>query len=453
MVFDHDHVAGVRTAGALRVEALRGFAAVARLRAEIDAVNLASRRPCPFATYEYMSAWLANDEYGARDDEVLVLAAFDGEALVGYLPLRRRRARAFGLPYRRLEVLVWHDTDRPHVVARHEDEARCARAFYGHLLERERGWSLMELAMQDGDSFLNSLPALSARFYARRFDNMPNTTVPLRGFDSPAAYFASLAPSHRKNVARLGRRLLEAGDVAFVSCDDPSARAELLELYLDLERRSWKEAAHVGIGRDPRRVAFFRALCERGQPLQIGFDFVLLDDLPIAGLVRGAFAGGLYGLEMAFDDDCVDLAPGHMLSTLAIARGIDGASHSFNFNGNYAIYKAKMGGVVTPTSAIQIYRVGSLPWLHARLGDVRRRLRPEETADSRMNPERRRVKQDEDVHASGAGAARERPPRIAERSRTRAVLSSLEARGVRIDRFAGAALTQRLPYATRREAA
>lgn len=439
----------------IRIQALRSLEEVRPLRDAIDALNLASRRPCPFATFEYVATFLAHDEYARPDKKLLFLAAFEGDALVGYLPLCKSRPRLFGVPYTRIDMLVWHDTDRPHVVSRTADEPRVCAAFYRYLLERERRWSVLEFGMQDAESSLRQLPRLDPlRLYARTYPDMPNTTVPL-GYASFAEYFRGLAGHQRRNVSRLCRRLLGAGRVEVISCTDPGGRPDLLDLYLDLERRSWKQAARAGIGREPRRVAFFRDLCGGDQPLQLGFDLVLLDDLPIAGLVSGAFAGGLYGLEMAFDQDYEDLAPGHLLSLAAMRRGLAGHHASFNFNGNYAYYKAKMGGVVTETSAVQIYRVGSLPWLRARGGELLRRLRPPQgDGAERHNPARRRVQtaNAEESRDEKTGA-RPRPPRDDERTRARAILRQLEERGVHIERLSGEILERALPFATRMEAA
>ena len=434
---------------AIRVETIRELSALAPLRTEIDALNLASRRPSPFATVEYIETFLAHDEYATGREELLFLAAFDGPRLVGYLPLRKRRERVLGIPWGRVDLLVWHDTDRPHVVAAVADEPRCCVAFYRHLLERDRGWSLLELGMQDAESGLQELPPVSRlRFHARRFPDMPNTTLPLQSH-SFSEYWQGIAGGQRRNVARLCRRLLAAGRVEVIACSHPDARAGLLDLYLDLERRSWKEVAHAGIRRHPQRIELFGALCAATQPLEIGFDLVLLDDLPVAGMVSGSFGGNLYGLEMAFDEDHEDLGPGHLLSLMAIRRAMAEGYRELNFGGNYAHYKARMGGVVTHTTAVQIYRVGSVPWLKARAGEVKRRLRPESAGPGDLNPERRRVTGPSETTTEEPGP---RPPRLAEREAARAELASIEARGARLERLSGAALEHALPFSTRREA-
>ncbi len=83
------------------VKTLRTFEAVERLRVEIDLLNLASRRPSPFATFEYLKTFLAHDEHQKGGEKLLFLAAFDEARLVGYLPLRKRLLFQQGVPYHR----------------------------------------------------------------------------------------------------------------------------------------------------------------------------------------------------------------------------------------------------------------------------------------------------------------------------------------------------------------
>lgn len=421
----------------LRVEVLQSLQAVARLREPIDALNAASRRPCPFATFEYLAAFLAHDEHGAREDELRFYAAFEGDRLAGYLPLRKFRDRMAGLPFGRIGMLISHDTDRPHAVARSEDEPRVCRAFYDELLLREPGWDLVEFAQQDAASGLGELPPLDPlRHSARRLETMPNSTVPLP-FTSIADYQRGLSKNRRHESVRHCRKLFAAGRVEALSCTDPRGRAALLDLYLDLERRSWKEKARAGIRRHPERVAFFRSLCGRDQPLQLELDFVLLDGVPVCGLVSGAFEGTLYALETAFDDAYAALGPGHLLTLLVMRRCITRADRAVNFDGNYAYYKERLGAVVTPTFAVQIFRVGSAPWVRALAGDLKRRLLPPRDG-SRWNPERRRVAQ------AGADGA---PERSLERQLAASVLRDLAARGIRVERLAGDSLERALPFA------
>jgi hypothetical protein len=241
-----------------------------------------------------------------------------------------------------------------------------------------------------------------------------------------------------------------------VTCSYPRARAGLLELYLDLEERSWKGGTQAGILRSPRRVDFFRALCRPEHPFELAFDFVLHDELPIAGWISGAFAGGLHGLEVAFDQEYEHLGPGHLLMLMAVRRAIEGGYHSLNLNGNYAYYKARIGGVVTNTSSLQLYRVGSIVWLKARGGELLRRLRPSREESADFNPERRRAMQPEVADGESESTRRSDAPlpsRSEERARASAVFDALEQNGVRLERLDQTDLQRILPFSVGTRAA
>jgi hypothetical protein len=418
----------------LTVKPFTSLTEVRRFRDELNALNLSSRRPCPFSTVEYLETFLAHDEHGASERELLMLTAWDSDQLVGSLSLRRHRVPlGAGLGYQRVGVMVSHDTDRPHVVSKPEDEARCARAFYEHLAE-ERGWSLLELNFQDAESALLTPPPLPPnRFWVRRYENMPISRARL-DWPDVSSYLQHLSKSSRRLFARSVRRTVEAGHAEVVSSSDPGALPALLELYLGVERRSWKHAAHAGIGRSPRRVAFFQDLARPGQPMRITVHLVLVDALPVSGAITGAFGGVLHGFEMCFDQDYEALNCGHLSGLVSLRQAIHQGMHEFNLNGNYAYNKVHYGAEVTPTWALQVFRVGGLPWLKAQAGRVRHGLTPGEEAVVDFNPERR------EHQARGA----ERPLRVEERAHTRAVLAELEARGVRLERLAGPALARAL---------
>jgi hypothetical protein len=436
----------------VRVDAFRSLQELAPLQTQMDALNLESRRPCPFSTFEYIETFLAYDEYDAKEEELLFLAAFEDRRLIGYLPLRATRERMGGIPYGRIGFLVTHDTDRPHVVARREDETRCCVAFYEHLFERERTWSLLELAMQDLESGLGTLPRLDPmRVYARRFETAPSTTIPLN-VGSIREYYRTLDHGDRRLVGRRCCRLVSAGRVETLACSDPGGRAAMLDLYLDLERRSRKATSNRGILRHPRRVDFFRALCRPEQPLELEFDFVLHDDLPVAGLVSGAFAGGLHVLEQAFDQDYEDLGPGHLATLTAIHRGIERGYHSLGVGGMDECDPLRMGGVLTETSAVQIYRVGCAAWFEARWRELERKLL-RRSGEPAVGPDRRRIASAEAAARLGSERDMILPARSEERQRARAILMALESGGVRLERLGRSMLEQWLPFPLRMEAA
>jgi CelD/BcsL family acetyltransferase involved in cellulose biosynthesis len=411
---------------------------LAPLFGELAALNLASRRPCPFSTPEFLSLTLEHDEFAAPSDELLFLLAHAGGRLVGYLPLRKTMLRALGIPYGRIESFSLGYCDRPYAVARAEDEAACAAAFYRHLRERERGWSMLDLTAQDAASALHAIVEAPGRgYWARRFETAPNTTIPLR-FTTLADYFKSLDGDFRRNVTARCRRLLTAGRVEVVSSSDPAARGELLDMYLDVETRSWKASVGAGIARHPDRLAFFRALC--ASPLTTVLQVMLLDGVPIAGLAAIELKGSWYILETTYDSAYSDLAPGYLLHLVALGEAIARGQGAFNLLHSYAYYKKSWNGVVTKTAAVQVYRVLSVPYLKARAGDLKRLLARGGQEEEQFNPTRRA--------AGEQGSAKDgpRPPRD-EAARLAAItLARLATVSSGVGWLAGDALMATLPF-------
>jgi hypothetical protein len=238
----------------------------------------------------------------------------------------------------------------------------------------------------------------------------------------------------------MSRRLLAAGEVEVISSRHAAARRPLLNLYLDIERRSWKPTARAGIMRHPDRLAFFESLCEPGQPLELAYDFIALDGVPIGGMVSGIFDGGLHALETAYDNTCADLSPGYLTWLFAIRHGIERGLRSYNLLGSYSYYKTHWNGIVTPTWAVQLYRIPSLQYLKARAGELKRRLRAAHGEPELFNPVKREVEE------KTSGGPMTRPPRTAEAELAKRTLSDLELSGAQIERLSGPALREALPF-------
>jgi GT2 family glycosyltransferase len=422
----------------INVTVVRSREQLAPLFGELAALNLASRRPCPFSTPEFLSLTLEHDEFAAPGDELLFLLAYAGGRMVGYLPLRKTIRRALGIPYRRIESFSLGYRDRPYSVARAEDEAACAAAFYRHLREQERGWSMLELTSQDAASAFHAIVDAPGRgYWARRFESDPNTTIPLP-FVTLADYFKSLDGDFRHTVSRCCRKLLTAGRVEVVSSSDPAARGALLDLYLDIETRSWKASVGAGIARHPERLAFFRALC--ASPLTTLFLIILLDGVPIAGLAAIEFEGTWHGLETAYDSAYSALAPGYLLHLVVLGETIARGQRALNLLHAYAYYKKSWNGVVTDTAAVQVYRVLSVPYLKARAGDLKRLRARGGEGEKQFNPARRA--------AGEQGSAKDgpRPPRDEAARFAAAALARLARASSGVRSLSGDALVATLPF-------
>jgi Acetyltransferase (GNAT) domain len=288
--------------------------------------------------------------------------------------------------------LVAQGIDRPHVVARVVDEASVAAAVYRHLLARRGEWSYLELVQQSAASILFPPPPevdLSG-YLVRQWPSLENCTIPVR-WASLGDYAAAMSKKFRSNLGRQLNGLFDAGRLEAVSSADPADTPALLELYLGIEPHSWKAGTSATIARNPRRIAYFRSLLEARQPMRICIHLLLLDGVPIAGMVNGAFASGLYALHIVYDDRLSRFAPGSTMLMLGMRQAIAEGHAFFNLLSGFGYFKSRWLADSTPLHVAQIYRAGSPLYWRRLLGDWKRRLTPRVAPAARelFNPSRR----------------------------------------------------------------
>jgi hypothetical protein len=363
------------------IRRLNNVAEVGALRAEINALNLASPRPDPFSTFEYCeSLWRRGATVAGSDaPRMWFLAAFAGRELIGYAALEQVTGRVLGLRTSRLWLIGGFNADRPHVVASAANITVVTERLYRYLHEHRREWDLLEFQQQDSTSTLYPLPpgVSLGGCWVGCWPNLENGTIRIR-WSSLRQYFEALSSKFGVNLKRQVRRLLERGDVELLTSSDPSVTPALLELYCMVEKRSWKAGSTLTIGGDAGRLRHYQALLEARQPMQAMVQILLLDGMPAAGLIGGSFDGpverALYALEVAFDRQLAPEAPGSALLLMGMRHAIGGGYTSFNLLSGFGYYKTRWLADMTATRCVQIYRVGSLLFWRRMLGDAYRRL-------------------------------------------------------------------------------
>jgi len=420
---------------------------LAFLRESIDQVNLASRRPDPFSTYAFYENFVRNDEFTPPGGPwtLWFLAAFVDSTLVGYLPLKQSQVRVGLLRAVKVDFLVTHDTDRPHVVAEAGHLPAVCEAFYRYLLAHKREWSSLEFQQQDSTSPLWPPPIALNGCLLREWPSLENGTINVR-WASLEAYFRSFSKKFRSNVSRQMRTLLDSGNVEVLSSSDPAVTPDLFALCRSIEPRSWKSQADAAVSRHPKRIEYFLGLLEPRQPMRLSIHLVLLNGLPIAGLVTGTFDSNLYALHIVYDKTRKNLAPGSAVLLLGMRQAILSQCRVFNLLSGFAYYKERWLADITPARNVQIYRVGSLLYWRRLLGDLKRRLarsRPGDQDPGLFNPVRREAESrnhDEDALPAQV------PPE--ERTRIAALIEGIRAGPC--EYLSSASLTSIMPFDTRR---
>ena len=242
-----------------------------------------------------------------------------------------------------------------------------------------------------------------------QWPSLPNCTIHVR-WATLREYVGAMDKKFRSNLDRQMRHLLAAGRSSCCPRRTRTITPALLELYRGIEPRSWKSLAETGIGRQPKRIAYFEGLLAAHQPMRVSIQILLLDGMPIAGLINGSFANGLYALQIVYDEAFARLTPGSAMLLLGMRQAIDGGYAFFNLLSGFGYYKARWLAQATDTRAAQIYRVGTSSYWHRKIGDWRRAMLPAFTKPVRalFNPMRRSTSQQQ-----LARARPERPTAIA----------------------------------------
>jgi Acetyltransferase (GNAT) domain len=254
----------------IQVRRFENIDAIGEHARAIDALNLASVRPSPFATFAHLANAIRHGPFAAQCARARIwfLGAFEGDSLIGYAALKWTCERMLGMPARRIGFLFGHDFDRPGVVARRDHLDGVARGLCRYLGTHRREWDYVEFEQQDESSPLRPLPAdnLLAGCTVREFPNWDNCTIAIR-WETIGDYFAALNRKFATNVRRQMRKLYSLGTLEVIASSDPQSTPALLEAFCDIERRSWKTGFENSVGADPARLAYYRGLLDPGQPM------------------------------------------------------------------------------------------------------------------------------------------------------------------------------------------
>lgn len=368
----------------------------AYLRHHINALNNASDRPDPFSTFEFIENYFQHDEFfpGGNGITLWFLAAFEDDQLVGYVPMKKVTQRFLWLQLSRVGFLVVHDTDRPHMVAKNGCAERVSEAFYNYLILHKQEWDLLEFQQQDSASHLFPPPASVALdgCLVRQWPSLENGNIAIK-WRTLTEYYNALSRNSRNNIKRQVNKIFSAGNVELLTSSHPNTTPALLQLYLNIEPHSWKSKAKADIGRHPERIEYFKGLLDPRQPMRVSIQVIMLDGMPVAGIICGTYLQGLYALHIIYDDRLSRLAPGTTIMLTGIRQAIQGGHAFFNLLSGFGYFKVRWLAELTETRIAQIYRVGSFLYWRRLLGDLKRHLleRKKHKKTASYNPVRRDV--------------------------------------------------------------
>lgn len=171
-------------------------------------------------------------------------------------------------------------------------------------------------------------------------------------------YIGSLPRKRTSRWERQNRRLRDAGEVRVGRLDDSTDVDRLVDRFIDVESRSWKEREGTSI-RGRGLAAFYhelcRALAERGwlQPWWLEFDGRM-----IAFILGVVFQGTYYVLKTSYDESYSRLSPGVCLFHDTIRGAFEAGVDHVDFLGERAKWKCEWASGEQAHATVALYPRG-----------------------------------------------------------------------------------------------
>jgi CelD/BcsL family acetyltransferase involved in cellulose biosynthesis len=293
-------------------------AGLASLEADWRALMERAADPTPFQSFEWQATWWKHHGRG----RLWVLAAYDGDALVGLMPLHIMRYRA--TPLRQVRFLGAPLSDFQEILAARGFEPVVRDAFVAHLAAHSRRWDLCDFADQrKGTSLTEGSMPEGLRPVLVHHRVCPY--VPLNAtWDE---FVKRLSKNMRTNVGRRRRQVAKQFRAEYDVATDETLTTAMEELFR-LHNARWRRRGVAGAFAGERMQAFHHDVARKF--LQRGW--LRLHRLRLDGETRAAFycfqlGARVYYYLSGFDVAFGKYSIGNVLMAQAIERAItDGAT-------------------------------------------------------------------------------------------------------------------------------
>jgi len=316
-----------------------------------DELVLAASRPCPFFTRAWLGAWW---QHHGVERRMLVEAAFDGDRLVGAVPIEIERRRTG------LQVV--------HFMGRHH--AALADVLVGHGQPPSVAHELLGRAVAQGDyADLFGVPQRGEAHRALdgRADFVERIEAPVIDL-SPGweEVYRAATSSKRRNLHRRRRKQLDAeGGLTIRIARDPEELAQELESAFALHDLRWDGRPDgseftTPVGKEFHRDALARLAAEdvaRILTLEVG-------GRPVAFHYYLLFDRCMYVHRLAFDPAYGRFSPGLVATLDAIEAAAEEGAQRVEFLGGGERYKLELADRCEPL----LQCVGLATTVRGRLG-------------------------------------------------------------------------------------
>ncbi|TWT35697.1 hypothetical protein KOR34_05910 [Posidoniimonas corsicana] len=316
----------------------------------------------PMRGPDWLLGWLRH--YEATAGEAFVPTVWDGESLVGLAPWRIENSVRAGRVVRWLgdgEVC----TDHLSVLCGEADTPAVASELADWLIDESDAWDLIDLDHCDqSDAVLGAL-----------FDELKHREAAVSADQDDACwtiqlpadweeYLARQSKSHRKQLRRAERRVLDSDECAWRPVENAADLEQAWPILVDLHQRRRISLGEPGCFASARFSAFHEELARTLLAKdRLRISWLELQGAPAA--VEYHFAGPdtIYAYQGGVDPDRLDDEPGRLSTIATLKHAMEQGRATFDFLRGDEAYKAHWRAEPQPT----LRRRAAAPRASARL--------------------------------------------------------------------------------------
>lgn len=318
----------------------------------------------PMRGHDWLAGWAR--AYVADLGRPLVLSVWCGDALVGLAPWRLAASGG---------AIHWLGdgevcTDHLTLLADAEHRAEVSHAVADWLVEHREDWSVLDLDHSDADD-----PVM-----AGLMDALADRGCPVQEhqddacwtIDLPAdweAFLARQSKSHRKQLRRAERRVLESDGCNWRAVRTQEELEVAWPIFTDLHQRRRVSLGEPGCFASQRFTQFHRALSRRLLASgNLRMSWLELDGQPAAAEYHFCCGEKVYAYQGGVDPDRLEDEPGRLSNIATIKDAIALGNATFDFLRGDEPYKAHWRAVARPTLRRRVASPRGGAMLRARAG-------------------------------------------------------------------------------------
>ncbi|MCG8648756.1 MAG: GNAT family N-acetyltransferase [Pirellulales bacterium] len=325
-------------ANMLQVRRIADFVSLDQVRSQWNELS----DGIPFRRFEWLGTWA---ETYLKDGQLYVLAATDQQKLVGLLPLFRSSIPGRG------QCLQWLGagevcTDYLGVFARPSFQESVIDAFSQWLVDAarvpEHCWDSIQLDGVDNDE--TSVRQLQRRMseFDCTFHRQP--ALNCWRIQLPASWeemLAQMSRSHRKQLRRVERRILEAEGTRLVTASDESTLRQGMDVLVRLHQKRRKSLGEPGCFASSCFSEFLHRAASRLMDSEIlRLTWAEMEGQPVAAEFQLAGSQTTFAYQAGVDPQRMDKEPGRLITIAMLQKAIAEGKQGYDFLRGDEPYKA-----------------------------------------------------------------------------------------------------------------